>query len=119
MKKMKGGYRPPVTNAVAPPSNLGPVYQVDAEVTAPSLLMKVDPEYSEEARQAKYSGVVLLSSVVDTNGKAQDIKVTKSLGMGLDEKAVEAVSKWTFRPGTRNGVPVNVRVQLQINFRLQ
>ena len=60
-------------------------------MSAPSILFKVDPEYSEEARQAKYSGTVLLSVVVDTNGTARSIRVVKSLGMGLDEKAIEAV----------------------------
>jgi TonB family protein len=61
---------------------------------------------------------VQLSIVVNTNGKATDIKVTKSLGMGLDEKAVEAIQKWVFKPGTNKGVPVNVRALVEVNFRL-
>lgn len=87
-------------------------------VTPPSLLMQVDPEYSEEARKAKYSGAVMLSIVVNTQGRADNIKVLKSLGMGLDEKAIEAVQRWRFRPGTSNGVPVRVRAQVEVNFRL-
>jgi protein TonB len=96
----------------------GGVFRVGGGVSAPSVLFKVDPEYSEEARKAKYSGTVLLSVVVDSEGRARDIRVIKSLGMGLDEKAVEAVQKWKFKPGLKGGQPVNVRAQIEVNFRL-
>jgi TonB family protein len=96
----------------------GGIYSVGNGVTAPTVITRVDPEYSEEARKAKYSGSVQLSIVVNTNGKATDIKVTKSLGMGLDEKAVEAIQKWVFKPGTNQGKPVNVRALVEVNFRL-
>jgi TonB family protein len=94
------------------------VFAVGNGTTAPELVSKVEPEYSEEARKAKYSGSVLLSIVVNTDGKAEDIKVVKSLGMGLDEKAIEAVQKWRFRPGKNKGVPVKVKAQIEVNFRL-
>jgi len=94
------------------------VYSVGNGTTPPSVISKVDPEYSEEARKAKYSGSVMLSIVVNTDGKAEDIKVVKSLGMGLDEKAMEAVAKWRFNPGKNKGVPVKVRAQIEVNFRL-
>jgi TonB family protein len=96
----------------------GGVYSVGNGTTAPSVLTKVDPEYSEEARKAKYSGSVMLSIVVNTDGKAEEIHVVKSLGMGLDEKAIEAVQKWRFKPGTNKGQPVKVRAQIEVNFRL-
>lgn len=96
----------------------GGVYSVGNGTTPPSVITKVDPEYSEEARKAKYSGSVMLSIVVNTDGKAEDIHVVKSLGMGLDEKAVEAVQKWRFKPGMNKGVPVKVRAQIEVNFRL-
>jgi TonB family protein len=96
----------------------GGVYSVGNGTTAPTVITRVDPEYSEEARKAKYSGSVQLSIVVGTNGKATDIKVTKSLGMGLDEKAVEAIQKWLFKPGTNKGQPVAVRALVEVNFRL-
>ncbi len=96
----------------------GGVYNVGNGVTSPVLLTKVDPEYSEEARKAKYSGSVTLSIVVNTDGKAEEIKVVKSLGMGLDEKAIEAVQKWKFSPGKNKGVPVKVRATVEVNFRL-
>src|SRR5437588_1610729 len=96
----------------------GGIYRVGGGVTAPAVLYKVDPEYSEEARKAKYSGTVVLQLVVDASGKARDIKVVRSLGLGLDEKAIEAVNKWKFRPGVKNGQPVAVQATIEVNFRL-
>jgi protein TonB len=96
----------------------GGVFKVGGGVSSPSILFKVDPEYSEEARKAKYSGTVLLSVIVDAEGHARDIHVVKSLGMGLDEKAIEAVQKWKFKPGMKGGIAVNVRAQIEVNFRL-
>jgi protein TonB len=96
----------------------GGVFRVGGGVSQPSVLVKVDPEYSEEARKAKYSGTVMLSVVVDAEGRARDIHVVKSLGMGLDEKAVEAVEKWKFKPGMKGGEAVNVRATIEVNFRL-
>jgi len=96
----------------------GGVFKVGGGVSAPSVLFRVDPEYSEEARKAKYSGTVILSIVVDTEGHAKDIHVVKSLGMGLDEKAMEAVAKWKFKPGMKGGSAVNVRASIEVNFRL-
>jgi periplasmic protein TonB len=96
----------------------GGVFRVGGGVSQPAVIFKVDPEYSEEARKAKYSGTVMLSVVVDAEGKARDIHVVKSLGMGLDEKAVEAVEKWKFKPGMKGGQAVNVRATIEVNFRL-
>jgi protein TonB len=96
----------------------GGIFRVGGGVSQPAVIFKVDPEYSEEARKAKYSGAVMLSIVVDTEGRARDIHVVKSLGMGLDEKAMEAVEKWKFRPGMKGGQPVNVRATIEVNFRL-
>lgn len=96
----------------------GGIFKVGGGVSPPVKLYSVDPEYSEEARKAKYSGTVLLSIVVDTEGHARDIHVVKSLGMGLDEKAMEAVAKWKFKPGMKDGKAVNVRAQIEVNFRL-
>ena len=97
--------------------NVG-VYHAGGSVSAPSVVFQVEPEYSEEARKAKYSGIVILSVIVDTEGYARDIRVMKRLGMGLDEKAIEAVRKWKFKAGRKDGKPVNVRAQIQVDFRL-
>ena len=96
----------------------GGVFRVGGGVTAPSLLSKVEPEYSEEARRAKYQGTVVLYVEVYPDGKAHNLKVLRSLGLGLDEKAIEAVNKWRFRPGYKDGKPVPVQATIEVNFRL-
>lgn len=96
----------------------GGAYRIGGDVSAPVLVTKVEPEYSEEARKAKYSGTVLLSIVVDANGLPRDIHVVRPLGLGLDEKAIEAVSRWRFRPGMKGGRPVATQAQVEVNFRL-
>ena len=96
----------------------GGALRVGGGVSAPQILHQVDPEYSEEARKAKYGGTVMLRIVVDATGKVSKAEVVRSLGMGLDEKAIEAVNKWKFRPGTKNGAPVAVIATVEVNFRL-
>lgn len=96
----------------------GGVYRVGGGVTAPIVLSKKDPEYSEEARKAKYQGTVLLSIEVSPSGAASNIKVVRSLGLGLDEKAIEAVKQWKFKPGYKDGKPVTVAATIEVNFRL-
>lgn len=96
----------------------GGVYQIGGDVSEPVLLVKVEPEYSEEARKAKYSGTVMLSIIVDKNGMPRDIKVVRPLGLGLDQKAIEAVSKWRFKPAMKDGHPVAVQANVEVNFRL-
>ena len=102
----------------APPEFNGVVYSVGNGVTAPVATYKVEPEYSEEARAAKYQGEVSLSIVVDEEGVPQNIKVTRGLGLGLDEKAIEAVAKWRFKPGTKDGRPVAVMGTVAMSFHL-
>jgi len=96
----------------------GGVYTIGKGITKPEVLKQVEPEYSEDARKAKYQGTVVLSLVVDEAGHAQQIKVTRSLGLGLDQKAIEAVQKWLFKPGTKDGKPVAVYASIEVNFRL-
>ena len=96
----------------------GGAYSIGGGVSAPVAIVKPEPEYSEEARKAKWQGAVLLSLVVDENGVPQDIKVVRSLGLGLDQKAIEAVQKWRFKPGLKDGKPVPVSANIEVNFRL-
>jgi TonB family protein len=96
----------------------GGVFRVGGGVSAPRALNTPDPEYSEEARKAKYQGTVVLWLVVDQNGRPQQVKVARSLGMGLDQKAIEAVRKWTFEPAQKDGKPVAVQINVEVNFRL-
>jgi TonB family protein len=87
-------------------------------VTPPQLLYKVEPEFSEEARKAKHQGVVVLTIEVDAGGKVRNIQVRRGLGLGLDEKAIEAVSHWRFRPAMRDGKPVTTDAVVEVNFQL-
>ena len=88
------------------------------KITPPQLIYKVEPEFSEEARKAKYSGVVILAIEVDTTGHARGFRVLQSPGLGLDQKAIDAVAKWRFRPGSQDGKPVVTGATVQVNFRL-
>ena len=87
-------------------------------MSAPSVMSKVEPEYSEEARKAKWQGTVVLSVIVDELGRPRNIRVFRSLGLGLDQKAVDAVSQWRFKPGRKDGKPVPVIATIEVNFRL-
>jgi len=89
-----------------------------AKTTAPRLIRKVEPEYTEEARRAKYQGTVTLSAVINAEGLAENLRVVHSLGLGLDEKAIEAVKQWKFEPGTKEGKPVASMSTIEVNFRL-
>ncbi len=96
----------------------GGAYRIGGGVSAPTVVFKIEPEYSEEARKAKFQGTVILYIVVDEKGNPRDLKVVRPLGLGLDEKALEAVQKWRFRPGFLNGKPVPVAATIEVNFRL-
>ena len=96
----------------------GGVYRVGGGVSAPRAIYDPNPEYSDEARRAKYQGTVTLWVIISPDGKARDIRVARSLGMGLDEKAMEAVRTWRFHPATKDGHPVAVQVNIEVNFRL-
>jgi TonB family protein len=96
----------------------GGPYHVGGGVTAPRILYAPDPEFSEEARKAKYQGTVVLWVVVGSDGRTRDVRVQRSLGMGLDEKAIESIRQWRFEPGRRDGIAVAVQVNIEVNFRL-
>lgn len=96
----------------------GGPYRVGGGVSAPRVLYAPDPEYSEEARKAKYQGTVVLWVVVGPDGRTKDIRVQRSLGLGLDEKALEAVRNWKFEPARKDGQPVAVQINVEVNFRL-
>ena len=84
----------------------------------PELIYKVEPEFSEEARKAKYQGVVVLAIQVDTSGRVRNPRVLQHLGLGLDERAIEAVSQWRFRPGRQDGKAVPTEALVQVTFQL-
>ena len=96
----------------------GGLYHVGGGVSAPQLVFAPDPEFSDEARRAKYQGVCVVSLIVDAQGLPQRVQVVRHLGMGLDEKAVEAVKQYKFKPATQQGKPVPVDVNIELNFRI-
>jgi TonB family protein len=105
-----------------PPAPKATVYRVggtgQSQVAAPRIQSKVEPQYSEDARKHKLQGSILLSLVIDATGTPTQIAVLRPLGMGLDEKAIEAISQWKFTPGQKNGAPVPVFSQVEMNFHL-
>ncbi len=97
----------------------GGLFHIGGGVSAPELIHKVDAEFSDEARRAKYQGVCLVSLVVDAQGNPQQVRVVRSLGMGLDEKAIEAVKQFKFKPAMKDGKQaVAVPITIEVNFRL-
>ncbi len=99
-------------------SSGGSVFSPGRGVIPPRTIYDPEPEYSEEARKLKQQGTVVLSLIVDPQGRARDIHLVRSLGMGLDERAIEAVKKWKFEPGKKDGLPIRVQVNVEVNFRL-
>lgn len=85
---------------------------------APVLLHKVEPDYSEEARKAKFQGTVLLSVEIDESGRVRGVRVTRPVGLGLEEKAIAAVRQWRFKPALKDGKPVATPASVEVNFRL-
>jgi periplasmic protein TonB len=87
-------------------------------VSDPIPIVSPEAEFSDEARRSKYQGICMISVIVDAHGYPQNPRVTRSLGMGLDEKALEAVQKYRFKPATKDGKPVAAMITVMVNFRL-
>jgi TonB family protein len=95
------------------------VYKVGKDgVTAPRATYAPPAEFSDQARQAKYQGTVVLMATVSSSGKVTDVRIVSALGMGLDEKAIEAVRRWKFKPATKDGKAVAVTVAVEVAFHL-
>lgn len=96
----------------------GGAYRIGGGVSMPKALFTPDPEYSEEARKAKYQGTVILWVVIGADGRVHDVRVSRSLGLGLDEKAMEAVKTWKFDPAKKDGQAVAVQMNVEVSFHL-
>jgi TonB family protein len=101
----------------------GGVFRVGGGVSPPTIIHRVEPQYSEEARKARYQGTVVLEAIVRRDGTVDIIRVVRSLGFGLDENAIQALKQWRFRPGTRNvngtATPVDISLNIEVNFNLR
>ena len=96
----------------------GGLRHIGGGVSSPVPIYTVEPEFSEEARKAKFMGVVLVNLIVDTRGLPENVHVLRGVGMGLDEKAVEAVKQYRFKPAMENGKPVPVELNVEVNFQI-
>jgi TonB family protein len=97
----------------------GGIFRVGGGVSAPTIIHRVEPQYSEEARRARYQGMVVLEAIVRKDGTVQIVRVVRSLGFGLDESAAKALQQWRFRPAMMNGEPVSVTLNIEVNFNLR
>ena len=104
-------------------------YRIGCGVTAPQVIYKVEPEFSDEARKKKFSGTTRVQLIVSVDGKPTNLRVVKSaaanrnekeqkIGLSLDRKAIEAVSQYKFKPATFQGKPVPVQVNVEVNFQI-
>jgi len=96
----------------------GNIYSPGDGVSIPRAIYSPEPEFSEEARRSKYQGEVTLLATIGADGHTRDLRVVRSLGMGLDEKALEAVRTWRFEPGKKDGRPVAVQMNIIVSFHL-
>ncbi len=109
---------PPTDTTAATQAN-EPIYKIGGHISAPVLIHRVTADYSDEARRAKYQGVCLVRLIVDKNGEPQNVHVVRALGMGLDEKAIEAVKQYRFKPAMNDGkTPVPAMITIEVDFRL-
>jgi periplasmic protein TonB len=96
----------------------GGVYKVGGGISAPQAVSTPDPEYTEEARNAKTQGMCVLRLIVDDQGHPRDIRVVRGLGFGLDARAIDAVKQWRFQPAMKDGRPVSVQISVEVGFHL-
>jgi protein TonB len=96
----------------------GGLHRIGGGISAPEILFEPTPEFSEEARRQKLSGNVLVYLQVDEHGRPTHIRILRGLGMGLDEKALEAVRQYRFKPATQNGHPVAVEMNVDVVFQI-
>jgi protein TonB len=94
-------------------------FHVGGGVSAPVVVHRIDPEYSEEARKARFEGTVLLAAIVRRDGRVEVLNLLRSLGFGLDQNAIDALRKWRFRPGTKDGQAVDVRLNIEVSFHIR
>jgi len=114
------GIGPGSGDGIGPGGNSGysPLKAGFGGVSVPRVIFDPEPEYTEEARKVKQQGNVLLSCVVGTDGLVHNAHVQRPLGLGLDQKAIEAVRRWKFEPSKLNGKPVAVQILVEVNFHL-
>ena len=107
-----------VNESLSDVQHLGPIFRVGGGVTPPGVILRLDPEFSERAPQARFQGTVTLLLIVDKQGIPTNVHIAKPLGYGLDERAVRAVRGWRFKPSEKDGYPVSVEIAVEVQFHL-
>jgi TonB family protein len=114
-----GGPGPSIPIALGDPNPIPPdLNRVGNGVTPPTVLSRIEPQYSDSARAARIQGTVVLEAFIDENGVPKVLRVVRSLDPELDQNAIAAIEQWRFKPGTRNGIPVKVALNIEVNFNL-
>jgi TonB family protein len=109
----------PPTDATTPTQSNEPLYKIGGHISAPQIKHRVTAQYTEEARRANYQGVCLIGLIVNAQGDPVNVRVVRPLGMGLDEKALEAIRQYKFKPAIKDGrTPVPVMITIEFVFRL-
>jgi TonB family protein len=120
---LERGSDPPPQAAGAPQTDPSTAddkpHHIGGDVKPPKLIHSVDPDYSKEARKAKFSGTVEVHLVLDEDGNPTQVQVAKSAGMGLDEEAVKAVRQYKFLPAMKDGKPVKVDLYVDVKFQIR
>jgi protein TonB len=93
-------------------------HRIGGGVSAPVLIHKEEPQYSAQARAANYEGKAVLYVEIGPDGIVRKVRILQGVGFGLNEKAMEAVSQWRFKPGRKSGEPVTVAATIEVNWRL-
>lgn len=106
------------SGATSASDGVGEVKRIGGAVSAPMVIKHVEPRFSDEARKAKLSGTVTINLIIDAHGLPQKVHVVRGVGMGLDEKALEAVKQYRFKPAMENGKPVAVSMNIEVQFQL-
>jgi TonB family protein len=104
---------------ISPRSETGEPIRMGAGVTPPTIIFRVEPDYTPEARDAKTRGTVGIQAVIHEDGTLEVTKVVKELENGLTDKAIEALKLWKFKPGMKDGKPVAVSLTIEVNFNLK
>ena len=109
----------PPTDETAPTQANEPMYKIGGHISAPQIKYRVTAQYTDEAKRANFEGVCLIGLIVNAQGNPVNVHVVRPLGMGLDEKAIEAIKQYKFKPAMKDGkTPVPVLVTIEVDFRL-
>jgi TonB family protein len=96
----------------------GPALKIGKGLNPPKVMSQQDPSFSEQARHAKYQGIAVLSLIVSKTGEVRNIRIVSPLGFGLDQRAVEAISTWQFKPAMKDGEPIEMDINVEVDFHL-